>query len=153
MNDICDEIVLRNMREADIAGILAVEDRTFAVPWSKRMFMDEINNPCAVYYVALSGELIVAYAGAWFILDEAHITNLAVDPDYRHRKIATGLLSKIIEASGERKIKSLTLEVREKNASAISLYKRFGFTVEGRRRGYYSDTKEDALIMWCYLDK
>ena len=146
-----NEIVIRKMQEEDIEGILIVEDRSFTIPWSKEMFFDEVDNPCAVYYVALSGENIVAYAGVWFILDEAHITNIAVDPDYRNRKIATSLLSKIIEASKEKEIKSLTLEVRDGNISAISLYKQFGFNVEGRRRGYYSDTQDDALIMWCHL--
>ena len=147
-----NSIVIRKMQPDDIEGILKVEERSFSIPWSLKMFMEEVNNPCAVYYVALSKGIIVAYAGAWFILDEAHITNIAVDPDYRHRKIATGLLSKIMEASRERNIKSLTLEVRESNTSAILLYKQFGFKEEGRRKGYYSDTNEDALIMWCRLD-
>ncbi|NLY18684.1 MAG: ribosomal protein S18-alanine N-acetyltransferase [Clostridiaceae bacterium] len=147
-----NSIVIRKMQPCDIEGILKVEERSFATPWSFKMFMDEVNNPCAVYYVALSEDEIVAYAGVWFIMDEGHITNIAVDPDFRHRKIATGLLNKIFEESRERNIRGLTLEVRESNISAVLLYKKFGFTVEGKRKGYYSDTNEDALIMWCHLD-
>lgn len=147
-----NSIIIREMQPGDIEGILKVEERSFTIPWTHNMFMEEVNNPRAVYYVALSGDVIVAYAGVWFILDEAHITNIAVDPGYRQRKIATDLLNKIFEASRARNIKGLTLEVRESNDSAILLYRKFGFTVKGRRKGYYSDTNEDALIMWCQLD-
>lgn len=151
MNDMMDAVIFREMTAEDIEGVIKVERRSFTNPWSKGMFMEEMNNTCAHYFVASAYGVIVAYAGVWIILDEAHITNIAVDPDYRQKKIATGLLNKIFGFARERKVKSLTLEVREGNSSAISLYKQFGFNVEGKRKGYYSDTKEDALIMWCHL--
>lgn len=145
-------IEIREMNAEDIDGIFMVENRSFSIPWSRNMFLDEINNPLAVYLVATCEEKIIAYVGLWIIADEAHITNIAVDPSWRRQQIAASLMQKILEVARGNQLRGLTLEVRAGNAPAISLYKRFGFTVEGRRKAYYSDNQEDALIMWCYTD-
>ncbi len=145
-------IIYRKMGIKDIDGVLDVENRAFSIPWSRNMFVEELNNPGAVYYVALVNEVIVAYTGVQVILDEGHITNLAVDPSCRRQHIAFGLMRKIIEMSRDIKLVGLTLEVRAGNLPAISLYERFGFKAEGIRKSYYSDNNEDAIIMWCYFD-
>ncbi len=138
------------MKPGDIDGIASVEAISFTNPWSKQMFLDELKNPLALYYVAVCGEKIVAYAGLWIIADEGHITNIAVDPSWRRQQIASAMMRKLLEAADERGLRALTLEVRAGNQPAISLYRKFGFQVEGRRKAYYSDNQEDALIMWHY---
>ena len=94
----------------------------------------------------------MAYAGLWTIMDEGHITNIAVDPSYRRMGIGSRLMESVIEIAQRSKLRGLTLEVRVSNTEAISMYKRFGFKIEGLRKNYYSDTHEDAFIMWYYLD-
>jgi len=143
-------IEIRKMKPGDIDGIASVEAISFTNPWSKQMFLDELKNPLALYYVAVCGEKIVAYAGLWIIADEGHITNIAVDPSWRRQQIASAMMRKLLEAADERGLRALTLEVRAGNQPAISLYRKFGFQVEGRRKAYYSDNQEDALIMWHY---
>ncbi len=146
-------IVFRKMGKKDIDGVLHVENRSFTIPWSKGMFLEELKNDNAFYEIALKDENIVGYAGMWIIIDEAHITNIAVDPLFRRRHIASGLMHRIFKKARECNLKGLTLEVRAGNVAAIEFYKMAGFTVEGRRKGYYSDNREDALIMWCYPNK
>ncbi|MDR2610639.1 MAG: ribosomal protein S18-alanine N-acetyltransferase [Clostridiales Family XIII bacterium] len=92
--------------------------------------------------------LLVGYAGLWVVLDEGHITNVAVDPDYRRQGIAAMLLLKLLEAAREKGAKRFTLEVKRSNAAAIALYERFGFRAAGSRKGYYEEDGEDAVIMW-----
>jgi len=147
-----NDVIYRRMKTDDIDSVVAVEKRSFSVPWSEKMFLEELDNPNTVYYVAEINKNIVAYCGMWIITGEAHITNIAVDPLYRGRRIGSGLMRRIMEVAREKKLTGITLEVREGNTSAISMYKRFGFRVEGRRKGYYSDNQEDALIMWFYPD-
>ena len=144
------DIEIRIMTPGDIDGIALVEANSFTIPWSKQMFLDELNNPLALYYVAACGEKILAYAGLWIIADEGHITNIAVEPSWRRQQIAAALMQRILDAADEYGLRALTLEVRSGNQPAISLYKKFGFQVEGRRKAYYSDNHEDALIMWLY---
>ena len=146
-----NNIVIRKMGMEDLDGVHAVECRSFSIPWSRQAFMDELGNSCAVYFVAELHGRVIAYAGVWIILDEAHITNVAVDPDFRGRHIAKGLMIKILETANENYLTGITLEVRESNSVAICLYKQFGFQVEGRRKAYYSDNGEDALVMWRRL--
>lgn len=140
------------MKYEDIDSVLVVEKKSFTIPWSRLMFFDELQNPRARYFVADASGIAVAYAGFWIIMDEGYITNIAVDPMYRRMKIGTRLMQKIIETARESKLRGLTLEVRTSNAAAISMYKNFGFRVEGLRKNYYSDNHEDAFIMWYYLD-
>ena len=105
-------------------------------------------NPRAFYIVAELDEKVVGYAGLWWIGDEGHITNVAVRPGYRHRHIGNGIIQVMIDFTTQEGIMHHTLEVRRSNLPAISLYEKFGFVVEGVRKEYYANNKEDALIMW-----
>jgi ribosomal-protein-alanine N-acetyltransferase len=145
-------IIFRKMDFIDINGVVEIESRSFSLPWSAAMFNEELNNPIAYYIVAVIEQKVVGYAGMWLIIDEAHITNIAVDPDYRRRNIASTMMRLLIEKAYEMSLKSMTLEARTGNFQAIELYKRFGFKTEGRRKGYYREDGEDALIMWLLLE-
>ena len=109
---------------------------------------DELNNEIAHYLVGSINNKVVAYIGAWFILDEAHITNVAVKSDFRRQKIAKQLITAFIVLAKKHQITSITLEVRASNIPAQSLYQQFGFEKQGLRKRYYADNNEDAIIMW-----
>jgi len=140
---------IRRMAERDLAGLAGVEARCFSIPWSRGMLEEELANPGALYLVAERDGELIGYAGAWIIFEEGHITNLAVDPSARRTGVGKTLLAALIEGLRGAGVHSATLEVRRGNAPAITLYRSFGFSVEGVRRGYYSDNNEDALIMWA----
>ena len=106
------------------------------------------DNALARYFTVRDGDRAVAYGGMWLIFNEAHITNLAVHPEYRGKGIGRLLLKGMIDYGLSNGIQSFTLEVRESNKAAIGLYSKLGFKKAGSRKGYYSDTKEDAVIMW-----
>lgn len=143
-------IKIRPMQKQDIDGIIAIESATYGEHhWSKDSFYSELNNNLARYYCALDEQgNLMGYIGSWFVIDEAHITNLAVSPDFRRHHIGECLLKTVIDHSYSEKIKYLTLEVRIGNAPAISLYEKYSFKSLGTRKGYYQDNNEDALIMW-----
>jgi ribosomal-protein-alanine N-acetyltransferase len=144
-----NNIVIRNMESEDIDNILELENMSFSTPWSKESFIKEIEeNKLARYIVAKSNDKIIGYGGMWLILDEAHITNIAVHPEYRGEGIGNKLLNGLVDISKETMIKRMTLEVRKSNDPAINLYKNNDFIEVGIRPGYYSDTNEDAIIMW-----
>ncbi|MBN2852011.1 MAG: ribosomal protein S18-alanine N-acetyltransferase [Clostridia bacterium] len=126
-----------------------IEKQSFITPWShKSIYNDVVNNTIAVYLVALDGEQVVGYLGVWHIIDEAHITTVAVKKEYQRKHIAETMFRMMFERLDELDIHAITLEVREHNDKAINLYNKLGFTVEGKRNNYYSDTNENALIMW-----
>lgn len=142
-------ILIREMEEKDVDGVLRIEELSFTTPWSKEAFVLEITtNKLAKYVIVERDGHIVGYGGVWLIIDEGHITNIAVEPQYRGQGIGNFLVEKLIDICKERGITSLTLEVRKSNIVAQSLYKKYGFKECGIRPGYYSDTKEDAIIMW-----
>ena len=143
-----DKIEVIEMKEEHLDGVMIVENLSFKIPWSKNSFLEELSNDLAIYYVAVSDGRVIGYAGLWKIFDEGHITNIAVHPEFRRCKAASRILDKIIAMSDETGIKSLTLEVRKSNLPAQRLYANYGFKIEGIRRKYYSDTGEDAYIMW-----
>lgn len=146
------KVEIRQMRPDDIEKISVIESQSFSSPWTAGMFSEELDNPLATYLVAVCSGQIAAYAGFWTIFDEIHITNIAVAPCFRRQHIGTGLIERILSIAAEKNIRGITLEVRAGNAAAIALYQRFGFKTEGRRKEYYSDNREDALIMWLYPD-
>ncbi|ULT57297.1 ribosomal protein S18-alanine N-acetyltransferase [Neobacillus drentensis] len=147
-----DSYVFRFMREEDIDQVLEVEHASFTTPWSREAFFNEIhNNKFAVYIVLEENEKIVGYCGTWVVIDEAHVTNIAIRPEYRGKKLGEALLSKLISTTREMGVRSMTLEVRVTNHVAQSLYRKFGFQNGGIRKNYYSDNQEDALIMWVNL--
>lgn len=148
----CTEPIIRSMRYDDLDGILEVEDKSFSNPWTRGMFEDELYNLGAFYLVLEISGKICGYAGLWKIIDEGHITNVAIHPDFRRLGYSRLMINSLISHAKACGIIALTLEVRVSNAAAISLYESFGFRTLGRRKHYYPDNKEDALIMWLNFD-
>jgi ribosomal-protein-alanine N-acetyltransferase len=136
------------MRVEDIPAVHAIESASFPTPWPPYAFRGELEtNRMAHYLVVRAGDRLVAYAGVWLMVDEAHITTFAVLPAYRRRGIGGRLLSELIELAAKLGASVVTFEVRLGNAGARRLYQRFGFRPVGVRPRYYSDNGEDALIM------
>lgn len=143
------KIIIRDMREDDIDEVLDIEKKSFKTPWSRDAFKKEVNeNKLARYIVASIDGKVIGYGGIWLIVDEGHITNIAVHPSFRGLGIGKLLVEGLIEICKNRGISRMTLEVRKSNKIAQSLYKKYGFRECGIRPGYYTDTKEDAIIMW-----
>ena len=132
-----------------IEGVIAINNLCFPTPWSRESLEREIeNNTLAKYVVAKKSNILMGYAGMWHILDEGHITNIAVHPEYRSIGVGSALLDALIEICKIELITSMTLEVRKSNLIAQSLYRKYGFVEEGIRKAYYVDNGEDAIIMW-----
>ena len=172
------DMFIRQATAEDAEAIFEIENLCFSDPWSLESIIYEFEqNPAAFYVVAEievdneAGEggqapdeaasksggsgsesrLIVGYAGLWWIEDEGHITNVAVRPGFRNRRIGSQILETLIDFTGEEGINSYTLEVRKSNEAAIALYEKYGFAIEGLRRNYYPHGRkgrEDALILW-----
>lgn len=144
-----EDIVVRCMDEDDVEPVFRVESKCFNVPWSRESFEYEMKeNDKALYVIAECRGNILGYAGLWKILDEGHITNIAVLEEFRENGIATLMINKLLELAREKSISSFTLEVSSRNYVAIKLYESFGFKRCGLRKGYYKDTQDDAIIMW-----
>ncbi|MGG7176866.1 ribosomal protein S18-alanine N-acetyltransferase [Clostridium paraputrificum] len=141
-------LTLSLMEESDLDGVLEVSSISLKESWSKGAFSKELSNPLAKYLVAKADDRVIGFAGIWIIVDEGHITNIAVHPDFRGQGIGRNLVEGLIEHSKNWGCYALTLEVRASNITAQNLYKKCGFTVDGIRKNYYKDNKEDALIMW-----
>ncbi len=145
-------IEIRRLQLRDLTAIEGIERRAYPTPWSRSMFAGELAKPSSICLGAFEGDvedgplcgyLIVSrYVDAW------HVMNVAVAPDHRGRGIATVLLERLFELTADDARRGYTLEVRVSNATAIGLYERLGFEARGIRRGYYTDNREDALIMW-----
>ena len=136
------------MRPGDLDEVVTIERASFGMPWSRGAFLYEIEqNRVARCWVLREDDRIAAYLCLWEIADELHVTNIAVHPALRRRGLARRLLGAILEDGRSRRLRAVTLEVRPTNDEARTLYESFGFRVVGRRRGYYYDTGEDALIM------
>ncbi len=145
-------MTFRLMTEDDIDEVLVLERRSFTLPWSREAFYNELNHNQYALYIVLEDEgKIVGYCGAWLVIDEAHITNIAILPEYRGRRLGEGLLRKMMDIAIERGAKVMTLEVRVSNIIAQSLYEKLGFQKGGIRKRYYTDNGEDALVMWVNL--
>ena len=141
---------IREMTHDDIDEILQIEELCYgAHHWSKESFVTELGNKISTYRCVVDeNNKCCGYMGIWKIIDEAHVTNLSVHPDYRNKKLAHRLLLASIDECYREKIKYITLEVRVSNQKAINLYEKFGFRSLGLRKKYYQDNNEDALIMW-----
>ena len=146
------EIIIRGMNYKDLDQIVDIEKICFSLPWSKGAFENELLNELAYYQCAEDYGKIAGYMGMWRIIDECHITNVAVLPEYRNKGIGGMLIKKMIEICRCSEISAMTLEVRKSNIPAINLYKKFGFVEEGKRPRYYIKPTEDALIMWKKID-
>lgn len=132
-----------------IDGVMTVENLSFSIPWSRESFIDEVTvNTFARYFCAKLNDTVIGYAGMWKVFDEGHITNIAVHPEFRNTGIGSLLMEHMIKTAKSEGITSMTLEVRKGNSAAIRLYEKYNFSVQGLRKGYYADNREDALIMW-----
>ena len=134
---------------AEIDAILAVERASFTNPWTREMYLAELDHHgVAFFYVARDADSrVIGFCSFWRILDELHINNLAVLPEYRRQGVASALLARVIEEGTSMGSRRATLEVRHSNEAARRLYGGFGFVVAGVRRGYYSNPIEDALVL------
>ena len=146
------ELTTREIKEEDIEDILEIEEEAFTTPWSEEAFKSEIKNNLAHYLVVEIDGRIVGYGGVWLIIDEAHITNIAVLQEYKGKGIGNKILMGLIKYSTKLGIKNMTLEVRESNFVARRLYEKHGFVSYGIRPKYYIDDNEDAIIMWRVND-
>ena len=138
------------MTERDLDEVGRIEAESFPSTWPSNAFRTEIHdNKLAFYYVGRVGGRIVAYGGIWVILEDSHITTIAVHPEFRGKRFGEQMLLRLLDETMERGASWITLEVRESNAVAQSLYRKYGFTVVSTRRAYYSDNNENALVMWA----
>lgn len=145
-----NEIYINPMQSSDVPDVAQIEAMAYGNHhWSRDSFYSEINNKVAKYYTArYSDGKIVGYIGTWHIIDEAHITTIAVHPEFLRQHVGEALIVKMLEDCYNEFIKYITLEVRVSNIPAIKLYEKYGFKSLGTRKGYYQDNNEDALIMW-----
>jgi ribosomal-protein-alanine N-acetyltransferase len=144
--------VVEPLRRRHLAGVMPIERASYPKPWTASVFQSEMEmmrrgERC--YLVAREGTTVIGYCGLMYAVDEAHVTNIAVAPDYQRRGVATRLLAELAWAAIEHGATALTLEVRISNIGAQALYARFGFRPAGVRRQYYENV-EDAIVMWCH---
>jgi ribosomal-protein-alanine N-acetyltransferase len=138
------------IQEDHIPAILAIEKVTNSAPWSERSFRNELNHPHGIFLTAfLSGE-VIGYGGVWLVIDEAHVTTIAVADQHRRQGIGQKLMVELLRRAQEKGMACSTLEVRASNEAAIQLYEKLGFVRSAVRRGYYPDNKEDAVVMWLH---
>jgi ribosomal-protein-alanine N-acetyltransferase len=139
---------IRPLEAADLEAIEGIEQRAYPTPWSRSMFASELAKPTSICLGAFEGDELVGYVINSRYVDAWHVMNVAVDPDYQRRGVASRLLERLFELTRDDERRGYTLEVRVSNEGAIELYERLGFEPRGIRRGYYTDNREDALIMW-----
>lgn len=143
------EVVVRDMYLSDLDAVMGIEAESFSTPWSRNQFQSELmENNFAAYLVLDFHGRVVSYGGMWIILDEAHVTNVAVHPDFRGYHLGERMMEGLMERAKSLGSLRMTLEVRRSNQVAQNLYQKLGFIQLGVRRGYYSDPREDAFIMW-----
>ena len=138
------------MTEEHVLSVVDIDKASNGAPWSEASFRREVLNPQAHYYVALSGSEVVGFAGFWTLVDEAHITTIAVSPEHRGKGVGRALMGQILLDAAKLGMSCATLEVRISNEKAIKLYESLGFLNSGVRKNYYPDNREDAVIMWRY---
>ena len=163
MVQIRQQLALELMREADIATVQEIEREIFATPWPRNAYFRELASRSSAYYVVLRQEgvvrpaayqgseldpTIVGYGGMWRMYDEAHVTTIGVRRDLHHQGFGRILFAGLIQAAYDMGAKWVTLEVRTSNENAMKMYEAFSFKVIGRRKGYYTDNGEDAIVMW-----
>jgi len=133
--------------------ILSIEKSSFITPWGLTQFVDELNNPYSHMWGLIEEEDLIGYICFWTVLDEVHIMSIAIRPDMRRKGMAKFLLKELIKSAEQNNISKIWLEVRPSNKVAISLYENLGFKKVGVRKGYYSDTHEDAIVMALNLKR
>lgn len=164
MVQIRQQLALELMREADIATVQEIEREIFATPWPRNAYYRELASRSSAHYVVLRQEgtvepppgrhsaefdaSIIGYGGMWRLYDEAHVTTIGVRRDLHHHGHGRVLFAGLVQAAYDMGAKWVTLEVRTSNENAMKMYEAFGFKVIGRRKGYYTDNGEDAIVMW-----
>lgn len=143
-------VVVEPMKPEHVGAVHTIEQRTNPSPWSEQTFRGEIANRDAEYFVVKEGDTVVGFGGYWKVIDEAHITTVAIDPDRQGAGLGRKLMESLLEHARAAGMTCATLEVRAGNQRAIALYEKLGFVACGVRKRYYSDTKEDALVMWLH---
>jgi ribosomal-protein-alanine N-acetyltransferase len=141
------DLHLRRMRVDDLDALMALNDAAFSHAWTRSQFERELGHDWSTVLLAEDGDRLVGFLVYWVVHDELHILNVAADPIYRRRGIATALLTAGLKQAQERALALATLEVRRSNAAAQALYLKLGFEVAGVRRNYYADLNEDAIVM------
>jgi ribosomal-protein-alanine N-acetyltransferase len=137
-----------------IPAILEIEREANPAPWSEQSFLNELKNPQSMFLVAIADARLVGYGGYWRCIDEAHITTVAISAMSRRQGLGMRLMKELLLKAREEGMTCSTLEVRASNEAAVRLYERLGYVTAARRKNYYPDNKEDALVMWLYeLDK
>lgn len=146
------KITYRLMTMKDIPAVVGIEEESFATPWTEEIFEHEMTgNNYAHYLVATIDNEVIGHCGMWVVLDECHITNIAVLKAYRGHGIGEQLLKEAQQLCRDLAVAHMTLEVRVSNEVAQNMYRKLGFQDGGIRKNYYSDNREDALVMWVEL--
>ncbi|MGC8484836.1 MAG: ribosomal protein S18-alanine N-acetyltransferase, partial [Candidatus Baltobacteraceae bacterium] len=145
-----DPLLIEAMQLEDVSAVTRIELLSFSTQWPHDAFANELrSNKLAHYFVGRVGSRIVAYGGIWVILEDSHVTTIAVDPELRGRRYGERMLLHLLDTAIELGAAWMTLEVRESNVSAQQLYQKYGFTTVTTRKSYYSDNNESALVMWA----
>ena len=139
---------IRRLSLGDLDDVERIEKSAYRTPWSRSMFASELAKPASICLGAFEGDRLVGYVINSRYVDAWHVMNVAVSPSHQGRGIATQLLEHLFEVTRDDERRGYTLEVRMSNTDAIRLYEKLGFERRGIRRGYYTDNREDALIMW-----
>jgi ribosomal-protein-alanine N-acetyltransferase len=142
------EVSFNTLVPSDLDDILKIEYLCFPTPWSMAAFLHEIEFEKSIFKTLKIGGQLVGYGGFWHVLDEIHISNIAIHPDYQRRGLGTMLLTHLLEEAAARGALKASLEVRRSNIAAQRLYEGFGFRIVTLRKNYYADEHEDALVMW-----
>jgi [ribosomal protein S18]-alanine N-acetyltransferase len=140
-------IVPQPMRLSDLDAVLAIENASFAAPWSRQMFADELANKAATVVCFTVAEKVVGYLCFWEVVDEGHLLNIAVHPDHRHDGLGSFIMDYLERTCAERGLRRILLDVARRNVPARNLYKQRGFHAIGFRKNYYAETQDDALVM------
>ncbi|WCK55000.1 ribosomal protein S18-alanine N-acetyltransferase [Aneurinibacillus sp. Ricciae_BoGa-3] len=147
-----EKTIIRKMESRDLEQVYELEVLSFTIPWSYESFYNELHtNLFAQYKVVEYEGMVIGYAGMWLVIDEAHVTNVAIHPDFRGHHLGERLMREMMLFARRQGAQAMTLEVRKSNTVAQNLYQKLGFEAGGVRRGYYTDNNEDAIIMWVNL--
>jgi len=149
--EIIELVKFHSITHGDATELSKLDKECFSVPWSKKSFYNEVDNDMANYVIAKIDEKIIGYIGYWNVVGEGQITNVAVKCEYRRLGIGDALIKRAIISAETKGLYSLSLEVRQSNMAAISLYKKHGFTTVGQRKNYYTNPREDAVLMELIL--
>ncbi|ANU16220.1 ribosomal-protein-alanine N-acetyltransferase [Planococcus maritimus] len=147
-------VKFRKMTIQDVNAVYEIEKQSFTLAWTKEAFEQEmLKNEFAYYVLGETAEGVIGYCGMWLVMDEAHITNIAISPQQRGNKYGEALMREAMDQARAQGAKLMTLEARVSNIAALNLYKKLGFQNGGIRKGYYTDNQEDAIVMWVNFNE